>query len=170
MLLAINCLLMSYVTIQNAEFKELIAADFFKAIIDVRRTDEWEAGHIPNATFVDSFNVNGFAAAGAELILDCTDCPIVVYCRSGVRSKEASEILEAANFSNVYDALGVNQWKEAGNALVTTPSATPACHQAPCSAPSPPAAAECPVGCKPAARRLRRVLFSTVPECPAGCQ
>lgn len=72
-----------YITVQNAEFKELIAADFFKAIIDVRRTDEWNAGHLPNATFVQSFNVDGFTAPGAELILDCKDCPIAVYCRSG---------------------------------------------------------------------------------------
>jgi hypothetical protein len=42
MLLAVTGLLstMSYVTIENAEFKQLIAADFFKAIIDVRLTDE----------------------------------------------------------------------------------------------------------------------------------
>jgi hypothetical protein len=52
MLLAITCLLstMSYVTIHNAEFKELIAADFFKAIIDVRRADEVYFDHIERPT------------------------------------------------------------------------------------------------------------------------
>ena len=61
-----------------------------------------------------------------------------VYCRSGRRSKEASDVLVADGFTHVYDVLGIQQWTAAGVALVNGPSVVPDCAISPaCSSPLP---------------------------------
>ena len=66
-------------------------------------------------------------------LLGCTACNIVVYCRSGSRSKQAADKLPSLGFTGgIYDGLGINQWEGAGYPLVRTPSRDdPACAQVP---------------------------------------
>ena len=71
-------------------------------IIDVREVDEYESGHIKN-----SINV----PLGSLMTIDLDkNAKIIVYCRSGNRSKTAKGMLESFGYTNVYDMGGINNW------------------------------------------------------------
>ena len=137
--------ILSYTTITSTELRAKLDSGFFAALIDTRRQDEWNAGHLPGATFVETLHLMGVAGT---LLPPCKDCAVATYCHSGVRSKQAADVLEAYGFTNVYDGLGIVQWQAAGFALVNDASKTPACAGAdtcawaesppPSASPSPP--------------------------------
>ena len=125
MLAIISALLLpAWTTMEALAARDNFQAGYFAALVDVRRQDEWDAGHIENATFMPSLHeTRDFAA-----ISHCKQCRIAVYCRTGQRSKAAADILEAEGFESVTDVLGINQWTgDAGVQLVTGPSLTPTC-------------------------------------------
>ena len=76
-------------------------------ILDVRRPDEFAAGHIPNAINVPNETI------GTDEISELTDKDqlIMVYCRSGRRSKEASEKLVKLGYTNIVEFGGILDWK-----------------------------------------------------------
>ena len=75
-------------------------------ILDVRRPDEFAAGHIPNA-----INVANEIIGTAEIPeLPDKDQLIMVYCRSGRRSKEASEKLVELGYTNIVEFGGILDW------------------------------------------------------------
>ena len=76
-------------------------------ILDVRRPDEFAAGHIPNAVNVPNESI------GTDEIskLPNKDQLIMVYCRSGRRSKEASEKLVKLGYTNIVEFGGILDWK-----------------------------------------------------------
>ena len=75
-------------------------------ILDVRRPDEFTAGHIPNA-----INVANETIGTAEIPeLPDKDQLIMVYCRSGRRSKEASEKLVRLGYTNIVEFGGILDW------------------------------------------------------------
>ena len=75
-------------------------------ILDVRRADEFAAGHIPGAINVANESI------GADEIPELTDKNqlILVYCRSGNRSKQASEKLVALGYTNIVEFGGIIDW------------------------------------------------------------
>lgn len=75
-------------------------------LLDVRRPDEFEAGHIPGAINLPNEEI------GTEEIpaLPDKDQLILVYCRSGNRSKQASEKLAALGYTNVVEFGGILDW------------------------------------------------------------
>jgi rhodanese-related sulfurtransferase len=76
-------------------------------ILDVRTVSEYNSGHIPNASNIPVEEL--VARIGEIAIYNNTE--IIVYCRSGVRSRQASDILIAQNFTKVYNMLGgFNSW------------------------------------------------------------
>jgi rhodanese-related sulfurtransferase len=76
-------------------------------ILDVRRPDEFAAGHIPNA-----INVPNESIGTSEIPeLPDKDQLIMVYCRSGRRSKEASEKLVKLGYTNIVEFGGILDWK-----------------------------------------------------------
>ena len=76
-------------------------------ILDVRRPDEFAAGHIPNA-----INVPNESIGTAEIPeLSDKNQLILVYCRSGRRSKEASEKLVKLGYTNIVEFGGILDWK-----------------------------------------------------------
>ena len=76
-------------------------------ILDVRRPDEFSTGHIPNA-----INVPNESIDTAEIPeLPDKDQLILVYCRSGRRSKEAAEKLVALGYTNIVEFGGILDWK-----------------------------------------------------------
>ena len=76
-------------------------------ILDVRRPDEFAAGHIPNA-----INVANETIGTAEIPeLPNKDQLIMVYCRSGRRSKEAAEKLVKLGYTNIVEFGGILDWK-----------------------------------------------------------
>ena len=76
-------------------------------ILDVRRADEFAEGHIPGA-----INVANESIGTAEIpeLLDKSQL-ILVYCRSGRRSKEASEKLVKLGYTNIVEFGGILDWK-----------------------------------------------------------
>ena len=76
-------------------------------ILDVRRPDEYAAGHISNAINVPNETI------GTDEIpeLPNKDQLILVYCRSGRRSKEASEKLVKLGYTNIVEFGGILDWK-----------------------------------------------------------
>ena len=76
-------------------------------ILDVRRPDEFAAGHIPNAINVPNESI------GTDEIpeLPNKDQLIMVYCRSGRRSKEASAKLVKLGYTNIVEFGGILDWK-----------------------------------------------------------
>ena len=75
-------------------------------ILDVRRPDEFAAGHIPNA-----INIPNEIIGTNELPeLPNKNQLILIYCRSGRRSKEASEKLVALGYTNIIEFGGIIDW------------------------------------------------------------
>ena len=115
--------ILGYTTMESDEFHTKLKAGFFGVLIDTRRRDEWEDGHLPNATFLEELHKTKDVSA----IAGCEACNVGVYCHSGARSKSAADVLEAAGFKSVYDVLGIVQWQAAGHSLLNTASTSTAC-------------------------------------------
>ena len=75
-------------------------------ILDVRREDEFAAGHIPGAINVANESID--TEAPAEL--PDKDQVIYVYCRSGNRSKQAASKLAAIGYTNIIEFGGIIDW------------------------------------------------------------
>lgn len=76
-------------------------------ILDVRRPDEYAEGHIPGAINVPNEEI------GSAEISELPDKSqlILVYCRSGRRSKEAAEKLVKLGYTNIVEFGGILDWK-----------------------------------------------------------
>jgi rhodanese-related sulfurtransferase len=72
-------------------------------ILDVRTADEFNEGFIANAINIDIHKGQGFIDAVEELD---KDKKYYVYCRSGMRSAKACEIMNQLGFENAYNLLG----------------------------------------------------------------
>ena len=85
------------------------------AIIDVRTPEEYADGHIENAVNID-FRADDFEDRISELDKDKT---YVIYCRSGVRSAGALDVMEQLGFNEAYNVLeGIIGWTDAGFPVV----------------------------------------------------
>ena len=89
------------------EFAKCIADTANVLLVDVRTAEEYGAGHIDNAINIDVKREDFDSIANADLPKDKT---IAVYCRSGRRSKTASEILTGNGYTVVELDSGYNGW------------------------------------------------------------
>ena len=97
----------TYRQITMDEAVTMMAQESGYIILDVRRPDEFAAGHIPNA-----INVPNESIGTSEISeLPDKDQLILVYCRSGRRSKEASEKLVKLGYTNIVEFGGILDWK-----------------------------------------------------------
>ena len=81
--------------------------DAGKAVaVDVREPDEYAVGHIPGAKLLPLGEVNSRAAE----VLPEKEATCLVYCRTGRRSAEAVQKLDALGYSNLYDLGGILSW------------------------------------------------------------
>mmetsp|Transcript_25335 Transcript_25335/g.37879 ORF Transcript_25335/g.37879 Transcript_25335/m.37879 type:complete len:198 (-) Transcript_25335:198-791(-) len=113
--------------ISPEEFYNGIQSNAYDAIIDVRTLEEWNDGHIANATHVESLQLQ---TSIPDDILGCEGwCrTIVVYCRSGSRAGVAIELMLESGFNGtIYNGQGVSQWTAAGYGLVNTESNAALC-------------------------------------------
>ena len=76
-------------------------------ILDVREQDEYDSGHIPGAVLLPVGTIDEETAA--EVIPE-KDSTVLVYCRSGNRSKTASSALSELGYTNIYEFGGINTW------------------------------------------------------------
>lgn len=95
-----------YRQISQDEAKRMMEQDPAPLIVDVRRPDEFETGHIPNAINVPNEDIS---TTQPEALPEL-DRVLLVYCRSGRRSKEAAQKLANMGYTNVYEFGGINEW------------------------------------------------------------
>ena len=96
----------TYQQITQEEAKEMMDTQEV-SILDVREQDEFDAGHIPGAVLLPVGTITKDTAASVILELDST---VLVYCRSGNRSKTASKALADLGYTNIYEFGGINTW------------------------------------------------------------
>ena len=96
----------SYTQIDQETARTMMEEDDGHVIVDVRRQDEYDAGHIPGAILIPNESITD---KRPEVLPDL-DQIILVYCRSGNRSKQASEKLAALGYTNIYEFGGINTW------------------------------------------------------------
>lgn len=96
----------SYQQVDAETAKELMDTENDYVILDVRTQAECDQGHIPGAILIP----HGTVATAAEDALPDKDQLIVVYCRSGNRSKQASQALVDLGYTNVIEFGGINNW------------------------------------------------------------
>ena len=70
-----------YSTLDTPTFHQRLTSGFFGVLIDTRDQNEWNGGHIPNATFL----INLHATEDTAPIAGCQSCNVGVYCHSGYR-------------------------------------------------------------------------------------
>ena len=96
----------TYHQISMDEAVSMMAQETDYIILDVRRSDEFASGHIPNA-----INVANESIGTSEIPeLPNKDQLIMVYCRSGRRSKEAAEKLVKLGYTNIVEFGGILDW------------------------------------------------------------
>ena len=96
----------TYQQITQDEAKELMQADNGSVIVDVRRQDEYDSGHIPGAILIPNESIG---TEKPEALPD-PDQMILIYCRSGRRSKEAAQKLADMGYTNIYEFGGIIDW------------------------------------------------------------
>ena len=96
----------TYQQITAQEAKTIMDTEKDYIIIDARTEEEFAAGHIANAILIPEYEI----AARAEAELPDKEALILVYCRSGRRSKIASEELVKLGYTNVKEFGGIINW------------------------------------------------------------
>ena len=94
----------SYQQITQEEAKEMMDTQEV-IILDVREQAEYDSGHIPGAVLLPVGTIDETTAAEAIPEKDST---VLVYCRSGNRSKTASSTLAELGYTNIYEFGGIN--------------------------------------------------------------
>ena len=95
-----------YQQIAQEEAKEMMDTQDV-IILDVREQDEYDSGHIPGVVLLPVGTIDEETAA--EVIPE-KDSTVLVYCRSGNRSKTASSALAELGYTNIYEFGGINTW------------------------------------------------------------
>lgn len=96
----------SYSQVDAAKAKQLMEAEQNYVILDVRTDSEFSEGHIPGAMLIPDYEIE----EKAESMLKDKDQLILVYCRSGNRSKGAAETLAKLGYTNVVEFGGIIDW------------------------------------------------------------
>lgn len=98
---------LGYEQINGAEAKRLMDSEQSYVIVDARTQEEYDAGHIEGAILIPEYEI----AARAESELPDRDQLILVYCRSGRRSKIAAAELVKLGYTNVKEFGGIIDWE-----------------------------------------------------------
>lgn len=96
----------TYKQISQEEAKEMMKKDDGHIIVDVRRQDEYDSGHIAGAVLIPNESIG---TSQPDPLKDL-DQIILVYCRTGNRSKQAAQKLADMGYTNVYEFGGINTW------------------------------------------------------------
>ena len=95
-----------YVNITAQQAKEIMNTEQGYIILDTRTQEEYDEGHIPGAILIPHDQIK----AKAERILTDKNQLILVYCRSGRRSKLAAEDLVELGYTNIKEFGGIIDW------------------------------------------------------------
>ncbi|MGI6579613.1 MAG: rhodanese-like domain-containing protein [Saccharofermentanales bacterium] len=97
----------TYEQITPEEAKYIMDNEDSYIILDVRTQDEYDAEHIKGAILIPDYEIE----TTAESILTDKDALILVYCRSGRRSKNAASELSELGYTNVKEFGGIIDWQ-----------------------------------------------------------
>ena len=95
-----------FMNITAEEAKQIMDTEEGYIILDVREQDEYDQGHIPGAILIPYTQIEEMAG---EMLPD-QDQLILVYCRSGRRSKIAAEALVELGYTNIREFGGIIDW------------------------------------------------------------
>ncbi len=95
-----------YEQITSEDAKKIMDSSEEYIILDTREQDEFDEGHIPGALLIPYTQIEN----KAEELLPDKDKLILVYCRSGRRSKIAAESLSQLGYTNVKEFGGIIDW------------------------------------------------------------
>ena len=95
-----------YVNITAEEAKQIMDSEEGYIILDVRTQEEYDQGHIPGAIVISHEEIE----EKAEEVLTDKEQLILVYCRSGRRSKIAAEALVELGYTNIKEFGGIINW------------------------------------------------------------
>ena len=95
-----------YLNITAEEAKQIMDSEEGYIILDVRTQEEYDQGHIPGAILIPDTEIN----AKAEEVLTDKEQLLLVYCRSGRRSKLAAEALVELGYTNIKEFGGIIDW------------------------------------------------------------
>lgn len=99
---------MGYIMIPQDTAYQLMNDDSLDVVVvDVRTDEEFDEGHIPGAICIP----NEVIEDEAEMVLDDKDQTILVYCRSGRRSKEAAAKLVDLGYTDIREFGGIIDWQ-----------------------------------------------------------
>lgn len=90
----------------TAEEAAKLMAEKGTTVVDVRRPEEYAGGHLEEAVLAP---LGALHEEAAEKLPD-KDATLLVYCRSGSRSRTASDILIGMGYHRVYDLGGIINW------------------------------------------------------------
>ena len=96
----------TYTQIDQETAKEMMARDDGHIIVDVRTQEEYDSGHIPGAICIPNESIG---CDSPEALPDYNQI-ILIYCRSGNRSKQASQKLASMGYKNIYEFGGIIDW------------------------------------------------------------
>ena len=96
----------TYRQVSSDEAAAMMASESDYLILDVRTREEYEQGHIPGAVCVPNESIG----SGEISALPRKGQLILVYCRSGNRSKQAAQKLADAGYTNIVEFGGILSW------------------------------------------------------------
>ena len=96
----------SYQQISQEEAKEMMDTQEV-VVLDVREQDEYDSGHIPGAVLLPVGTINEETASA---VIPEKEDTVLVYCRSGNRSKTASAALADLGYTSICEFGGINTW------------------------------------------------------------
>jgi len=95
------------------EMQSLLKIDDVQ-LVDVRTPEEFKAGYIANAQNIDYYS----PTIDEDILKLDKNKPVIVYCRSGKRSRDCSEKLLEAGFQKIYNLEGgIIQWEHEGKEI-----------------------------------------------------
>jgi len=96
----------SFTQISQKTAREMMEMDDGHVVVDVRRQDEYDAGHIPGAILIPNESID---TEPPQELPDLNQI-ILIYCRSGNRSKQAAQKLFDMGYTRIYEFGGINTW------------------------------------------------------------
>ena len=89
------------------EITKIMSENSNYIILDVRTIEEYKEGHIPNAICIPNETIG----QDIQNLLKDKNQLILIYCRSGNRSKQAAEKLQKLGYTNLIEFGGIIDWK-----------------------------------------------------------
>ncbi|WP_312092802.1 rhodanese-like domain-containing protein [Aminipila sp.] len=96
-----------YSTISAEDAKTIMDENPHAIILDVRTKEEYDKKHIPDSILIPNENISEDTVSELDLP---SDSVILIYCRSGNRSKQAASKLAELGYSNIFDFGGIKDW------------------------------------------------------------